>query len=44
MLNKGEIVEQGSHRYLISKGGYYAQMWAHQSDSEILDDSMQAVD
>lgn len=44
VLNKGEIVEQGSHRYLISKGGYYAKMWAHQSDSEILDDSMQELD
>ena len=41
VLNAGKIVEQGSHRYLISKKGYYAKMWAHQSDSDILDDTKQ---
>ena len=44
VLDSGRIVEQGSHRYLISKGGYYAKMWAHQSDSDILDDTKQAAD
>ncbi|UTF60477.1 ABC transporter ATP-binding protein [Gilvimarinus sp. DA14] len=31
VLDKGRIVEQGSHSELIAKGGLYAQLWAHQS-------------
>ncbi len=44
VLDSGTVVEQGSHRYLISKGGYYAKMWAHQSDSDILDDTKHIVE
>lgn len=31
VLDKGKIVEQGSHQQLIEKGGIYAQLWAHQT-------------
>jgi ATP-binding cassette subfamily B multidrug efflux pump len=31
VLDQGRIVEQGSHQELITKGGIYAQLWAHQT-------------
>jgi ATP-binding cassette, subfamily B, multidrug efflux pump len=31
VLEDGKIVEQGSHRELLQKGGTYAKLWAHQS-------------
>ncbi|MEB0012669.1 ABC transporter ATP-binding protein [Glaciimonas sp. Gout2] len=31
VLDKGRIVEQGSHRELLASGGLYARLWAHQS-------------
>lgn len=31
VLKHGKIVEQGSHRELINKGGVYASLWSHQS-------------
>ena len=31
VMDKGEIVEQGTHSELIAKGGIYAQLWAHQT-------------
>ena len=31
VLDKGEIVEQGTHQALIQKKGIYAQLWAHQT-------------
>lgn len=43
VLDSGTVVEQGSHRALIEKGGYYAKMWEHQSDGEMLDDTQQGV-
>jgi len=39
VLDAGKVVEQGSHAYLIRKGGYYARMWQHQTDQDILDDT-----
>jgi ABC-type multidrug transport system fused ATPase/permease subunit len=40
VLDAGQVIEQGSHRYLIRKGGYYANMWKHQTDQDILDDTV----
>ncbi|SEG38020.1 ABC transporter ATP-binding protein [Vibrio hangzhouensis] len=31
VLDKGEVVEEGSHQELITQGGIYAQLWAHQT-------------
>ena len=31
VLDEGQIVEDGSHEELISRGGLYAQLWARQS-------------
>lgn len=31
VMDKGEIVEQGSHEELLQYGGIYARLWAHQS-------------
>ncbi|MDX1320346.1 MAG: ATP-binding cassette domain-containing protein, partial [Oceanospirillum sp.] len=31
VLDRGGVVEQGSHAELIEQGGIYAQLWAHQT-------------
>ena len=31
VLDKGRIVEQGTHAGLLARGGLYARLWAHQS-------------
>jgi len=31
VLDKGRIVEEGSHRELLERNGLYARLWAHQS-------------
>ena len=31
MLDKGKVVEDGSHAQLIAKGGIYAGLWERQS-------------
>jgi len=31
VLDKGAVVEQGTHSELIAQGGIYSQLWAHQS-------------
>ncbi len=37
VMDKGSIVEQGSHKELIHHDGTYARLWAHQSDGFIED-------
>lgn len=43
VLDKGRIVEEGTHRSLLARGGIYARLWAHQSGgflgAEIDDDA-----
>ena len=34
VLDQGRIVERGSHRELLERGGAYAQMWALQQQQE----------
>ena len=31
VMDRGQIVEQGSHAQLLAKGGVYAKLWARQS-------------
>lgn len=31
VIEKGRIIEQGSHAQLLAQGGLYARLWAHQS-------------
>lgn len=31
VLDKGRIIEEGSHKELLSNGGLYSQLWNHQS-------------
>ena len=31
VLDKGSIVEEGTHRELLERHGLYARLWAHQS-------------
>ena len=38
VLQNGKIVEQGSHKDLLSKGGIYADLWAHQSGGFLAED------
>ena len=39
VLDKGEIVEQGTHKELVESGGIYAQLWAHQTGGFIADET-----
>ena len=31
VMDKGQIVEEGSHQTLLAMNGLYARLWAHQS-------------
>ena len=42
VLEKGKIVEQGTHAQLLSAGGHYAQLWARQSGGFLDLDATQA--
>jgi ATP-binding cassette subfamily B protein len=37
VLDKGKIVEEGTHKQLIAQGGLYGTLWAHQSGGFIDD-------
>ncbi len=38
VLDKGEIIEQGSHQQLLKQKGLYANLWARQSGGFLADD------
>ncbi|MEM5530380.1 ABC transporter ATP-binding protein [Gammaproteobacteria bacterium AS21] len=38
IIDKGKVIEQGSHSELLAQKGVYAQLWAHQSGDFLGDD------
>jgi ATP-binding cassette subfamily B multidrug efflux pump len=38
IMDKGEIVEDGTHRQLLEKGGLYASLWQRQSGGFLVED------
>ncbi|WP_424406694.1 ABC transporter ATP-binding protein [Pasteurella sp. PK-2025] len=44
VLDKGQIVEQGSHAQLLAQNGLYAKLWAHQSGGFLQDQSEEEND
>lgn len=38
VLDKGEIMEQGTHDELLAQNGVYAKLWAHQSGGFLPED------
>jgi ATP-binding cassette, subfamily B, multidrug efflux pump len=39
VMDKGRIVEQGTHRELLARGGIYARLWEHQSGGFLGEDT-----
>jgi ATP-binding cassette subfamily B multidrug efflux pump len=40
VLDRGRIVEEGTHYSLLSAGGLYARLWAHQSGGFLGEDTV----
>jgi ATP-binding cassette subfamily B multidrug efflux pump len=38
VMDRGRIVEEGSHEALVARGGLYAQLWGRQSGGFLLQD------
>jgi ATP-binding cassette subfamily B protein len=43
VLDRGQIIEQGTHEDLLDLGGDYARLWQHQSGGFLNDEAMAAV-
>lgn len=41
VLDKGRIVEEGTHRELLERGGLYNRLWLHQSGGFLAQEAMQ---
>jgi ATP-binding cassette subfamily B multidrug efflux pump len=38
VMDKGRVIEEGSHEELVARRGLYAQLWQRQSGGFLLDD------
>ena len=43
VLDRGQIVEKGTHQELLRLGGTYARLWQHQSGGFLEDSTMTAM-
>jgi ATP-binding cassette subfamily B multidrug efflux pump len=43
IMDKGRVVEEGTHDSLIASGGIYAQLWARQSGGFLLEEPVEEV-
>ena len=43
VMDRGRIVEEGSHEALVAKGGLYSQLWGRQSGGFLLEDDRAAA-
>ncbi len=41
VMDKGRVIEEGTHDELIGRGGLYAQLWQRQSGGFLIDDDGQ---
>jgi len=44
IMDKGRIIEQGSHKQLLERGGLYAELWARQSGGFVAGEEESDVD
>ncbi len=44
VMDRGRIVEEGSHAALLAQGGLYAQFWAHQSGGFLNTEEVEAAE